>query len=130
MLFLLLHVYCTLAEDRRWSRIKSHDIIIQDSSLVRARERKREREAREGYHLYTSSNGRVSAKHESQTSLTTLVACTSSLQCGRAMTDWMARMRTQFWNCCVSVQCPLVMASLVHLHSPLNMDARICGEQD
>ena len=74
---------------------------------------------------YTSSNGLLSEKHESHTSLTTLVACTSSLQAGRAMTDWIARIRTQFWNCCVSVQLPRVMVSLVHRHSPLSIDARI-----
>lgn len=36
---------------------------------------------------YTSLNGLVSLKHESQTSLTTLTACISSLHLGRAMTD-------------------------------------------
>lgn len=41
------------------------------------------------------------------------------------MTDWIARIRTQFWNCCVSVQLPLVMDSRVHRHSPLSIDARI-----
>ena len=78
---------------------------------------------------YTSSNGLLSAKHESHTSLTTLVACTSSRHVARAVTDWMARRRTQFWNCCVSVQLPLVMVSLVHRHSPLSIDARICHSQ-
>jgi hypothetical protein len=48
------------------------------------------------FYLYTSSKGLVSEKHESQTSLTTLVACTSSLHLGRAMTDLMALARTQF----------------------------------
>lgn len=52
----------------------------------------------EGY-LYISSKGLVSAKHESQTSFTTLTACTSSLQLGRAITDRTARALTQFWNC-------------------------------
>lgn len=41
------------------------------------------------------------------------------------MTDCTALMRTQFWNCCVRFQLPLVIDSLVHLHSPLNIDARI-----
>jgi hypothetical protein len=43
-------------------------------------------------------------------------------------TDWMALLRTQFWNCCVSDQLPLVKASLVQRHSPLNIDARIYEE--
>ena len=80
-------------------------------------------------HLYTSSNGRVSEKHESQTELTTLVACTSSLHADRPMTDSMARLRTQFWNCCVNFQFPRVKASRVHLHSPLSIEARICSDQ-
>lgn len=74
---------------------------------------------------YTSSNGRVSEKHESQTWLTTCVAWTSSLHRGRAMTDWMARLRTQFWNCWVRAQLPRVKASRVQRHSPLSIDARI-----
>lgn len=76
-------------------------------------------------HLNTSSKGRVSEKQESQTSLTILVAWTSSLHPGLFMTDRIARVRTQFWNCCVTFQLPLVKASRVHRHSPLNMDARI-----
>lgn len=79
------------------------------------------------HHLNTSSKGRVSEKHESQTWLTTLVAWTSSLHLGRAITDMIARLRTQFWNCCVNFQLPRVKASRVHLHSPLNIDARIWG---
>lgn len=79
-------------------------------------------------HLNTSSKGRVSAKHESHTSLTTRTASTSSRQRGRAMTDWTALARTQRWNCCVSVQLPRVSASRVHRHSPLSIEARICRE--
>ena len=75
---------------------------------------------------YTSLNGLVSLKHESQTSLTTLTACMSSLHLGRAMTDCTALFRTQFWNCCVRFQLPRVIDSLLHLHSPLSIDARIC----
>lgn len=75
------------------------------------------------------SNGRVSAKHESHTSFTTLVACTSSLHDGLLMTDLIALILTQFWCCCVTVQFPLVKNSLVHLHSPLKLDARICHNQ-
>lgn len=77
-------------------------------------------------YLYTSSNGLVSEKHESQTLRTTLEACSSPSHLGRAMTDLMARVRTQCWNCWVRLQLFLVKASLVHLHSPLSMEARIC----
>ena len=75
---------------------------------------------------YTSWKGLVSLKQESQTSFTTLTACTSSLHLGRAITDWTALFRTQFWNCWVRFQLPRVIASLDHRHSPLSIDARIC----
>lgn len=78
------------------------------------------------FYLYTSSNGLVSEKHESQTSLTVLTACTSSLTHGLAIIDCTARRLTQSWNCSVTRQLLRVQNSLVNLHSPLNIDARIC----
>lgn len=46
-------------------------------------------------HRYISSNGLVSRKQLSHTSLTTLTACTSSLQLGRPFTERTALRRTQ-----------------------------------
>lgn len=78
------------------------------------------------HHLYTSSKGLVSEKHESQTSLTVFTACTSSLTHGLAIMECTARRLTQSWNCCVTLQLFRVQNSLVNLHSPLSIDARIC----
>lgn len=42
------------------------------------------------------------------------------------MTDMVALLRTQFWNCCVKLQLFLSKNSRAHLHSPLSIEARIC----
>src|SRR5438093_1397247 len=77
------------------------------------------------HHRYISSKGLVSAKHESHTSFTTLTAVTSSLQFGRFIKESTARFRTHSWCCCVMFHLFLVKNSLVHLHSPLKLEARI-----
>ena len=76
-------------------------------------------------HRYISSKGLVSRKQLSQTSFTTLAACTSSLQLGLPATDNAALRLTHSCNCCVTPHCPLVKNSLHHLHSPLNVLALI-----
>lgn len=76
-------------------------------------------------HRYISSKGLVSRKQLSQTSLTTLAACTSSLMPGRASMESVARRRTQFWSCCVMVHWFLVKNSREKRHSPDSVEARI-----
>jgi len=79
----------------------------------------------ENRYRYISEKGRVSAKQESKTWLTTLVASASSLHFGLFCTDKAARLLTQAWCCRVKSHTPLEKASLVHRHSPLKLDALI-----
>ena len=74
---------------------------------------------------YISSNGRVSRKQDSQTSLTILPACSWSLTPGLAIMDNVARRRTHACSCSVMVHWLRVKNSRENLHSPLSVDARI-----
>src|ERR1700689_3891141 len=77
-------------------------------------------------HRKISSNGLVSRKHESHTSLTTFIACASSLHCGLARTDKAALLLTQSWWWFVNLNILFLKNSFAHLNSPLRLLARIC----
>ena len=79
-----------------------------------------------GCHRKISSNGLVSRKHPSHTSLTTFIACASSLHCGLARTDRAALLLTQSWWWFVNLNILFLKNSFAHLHSPLRLLARIC----
>ena len=77
------------------------------------------------YHRYISSNGLVSVKQLSHTSLTIRAACTSSLQSGLALKESAARRLTHSWWCWVSLSWCFVKNSRVQRHSPLRDEALI-----
>lgn len=70
----------------------------------------------------------MSRKQLSQTSLTTFSACASSLQPGRALTELIARRRTQSCWWFVNDMILLPKNSFAHRHSPLRLLARIYGD--
>jgi len=76
-------------------------------------------------HLYTSSNGLVSTKQLSHTSLTNFAACTSSLTPGLFIMLKAALLFTQSCMPWLNLYWPLLQNSLVNLHSPLNVLALI-----
>lgn len=68
--------------------------FVPDPNMHRIRATPPNDEEPDANYRYISSNGLVSAKHESNTSLTTLAAWASSLQSGCPRTDSVARLLT------------------------------------